>query len=529
MFTRGPLREAWGGEGRNFPQREKIAALTGGTCRPWNNRISCRTGHMVSAPPKMGEPTWSRFEWSHRATGLPAPGAGDSTTGQWLVRTNLSFRLSHKALLPTLWGRLSFPGKNQKVLYTWACELGPYFHSVVTKPFYITSPHSVTWRGCALIFPLRESKRPAWRPPPWLVPLSCHVEGCWHPTGPPGSPQWQHRPLKGAPSISAPNSEVFPQATTTSLSEALHSPQGTLYPNSPLHPSLHAIPAIPAGFPCLCQEPFPFGGLLRGSVQSFQPWPQFVLPAPRFFRGSLNPRVTPSPGRRLPSPARASGVINTLMRTRNSLQGARGGPAQEPWTSPSAPAQLSAEFHPPLAESLLNNLFGRYQKPTPGAVGSSWAQEAAAGMTSRAGRLLDWERCVHLTERRGGPESWGSGRAGPLNPRLSLKRLACNKVRDTPALFLSGNKEIPQARAQWVVVPAGSFPPPPPSLCFLGTLSCAPRATSKPTQKTCLISLPPSLLSSSMPGLSVNTQGTTVNKTRFCSHGLWPSEWTKSK
>ena len=34
MFTRGPLREAWGGEGRNFPQREKIAALTGGTCRP---------------------------------------------------------------------------------------------------------------------------------------------------------------------------------------------------------------------------------------------------------------------------------------------------------------------------------------------------------------------------------------------------------------------------------------------------------------------------------------------------------------
>lgn len=113
----------------------------------------------------------------------------------------------------------------------------------------------------------------------------------------------------------------------------------------------------------------------------------------------------------------------------------------------------------------------------------------------------------------------GEGRAAAEPPPV-FKEAPVQQGGDTPALFLSGNKETPQARAQWVVVPAGSFPPPPPSLCFLGTLSCGPKATSKPTQKTCLISLPPSLLSSSMPGLSVNTQGTTVNKTRPCSHGL---------
>lgn len=86
----------------------------------------------------------------------------------------------------------------------------------------------------------------------------------------------------------------------------------------------------------------------------------------------------------------------------------------------------------------------------------------------------------------------GEGRAAAEPPPV-FKEAPVQQGGDTPALFLSGNKETPQARAQWVVVPAGSFPPPPPSLCFLGTLSCAPKATSKPTQKTCLISLPPSL------------------------------------
>lgn len=56
---------------------------------------------------------------------------------------------------------------------------------------------------------------------------------------------------------------------------------------------------------------------------------------------------------------------------------------------PSSPhSVISLEFHPCLAEGCLNNLFGRYHKPTPGAVGSARVKEAAAGMTSRAGPLL---------------------------------------------------------------------------------------------------------------------------------------------
>lgn len=56
---------------------------------------------------------------------------------------------------------------------------------------------------------------------------------------------------------------------------------------------------------------------------------------------------------------------------------------------PSSPhSVISLEFHPRLAESRLNNLFGRYHKPTPGAVGSAQVKEATAGMTSRAGPLL---------------------------------------------------------------------------------------------------------------------------------------------
>lgn len=57
---------------------------------------------------------------------------------------------------------------------------------------------------------------------------------------------------------------------------------------------------------------------------------------------------------------------------------------------PLAPTVISLQFHLSLAESRLNNLFGRYHKPTPGAVGSARVKEAEAEarMISREGWLL---------------------------------------------------------------------------------------------------------------------------------------------
>ena len=142
---------------------------------------------MVSAPPKMGEPTWSRFDEASEPQACQHQGLGQYhlavTSGN-----NLSFSLSHKVLLPTRWGRLSFPGRKQKALYTWACELDPCFHSGSASRF-TSPPHTRCPEGLRSYLALRESKRPARCPLPWLVPLSSRVEGCWHPTGPPGSPQ----------------------------------------------------------------------------------------------------------------------------------------------------------------------------------------------------------------------------------------------------------------------------------------------------------------------------------------------------
>ena len=106
---------------------------------------------MVSAPPKMGEPTWSRFDEASEPQACQHQGLGQYhravTSGN-----NLSFSLSHKVLLPTRWGRLSFPGRKQKALYTWACELDPCFHSGSASRF--TSPPTLgALRGCALILP----------------------------------------------------------------------------------------------------------------------------------------------------------------------------------------------------------------------------------------------------------------------------------------------------------------------------------------------------------------------------------------
>lgn len=71
---------------------------------------------------------------------------------------------------------------------------------------------------------------------------------------------------------------------------------------------------------------------------------------------------------------------------------------------------ISLQFHLCLVESRLNNLFGRYHKPTPGAVGSARVKEVEAGITSRARVRLQPE-AVHLALQRGRP-------TGPGEPGL---------------------------------------------------------------------------------------------------------------
>lgn len=100
---------------------------------------------------------------------------------------------------------------------------------------------------------------------------------------------------------------------------------------------------------------------------------------------------------------------------------------------PSSPhSVISLEFHPCLAESRLNNLFGRYHKPTPGAVGSARVKAAAAGMTSRADLLLRPRPTPRSTWRW----RWATRNAGEgPGARASLPRL-CRMGKVAPAPFL---------------------------------------------------------------------------------------------
>lgn len=198
-------------------------------------------------------------------------------------------------------------------------------------------------------------------------------------------------------------------------------------------------------------------------------------------------------------------------------------PAQGPRTSPPAPTPhpvIRLQFHLSLAESRLNNLFGRYRKPTPGAGKCESEGSRGRGRNDKQGRLAPPNWSLHLA---GGvcPRMQGTGSARTSDPRAcqSLPRFICKMGKVTPSYSPHEIKRLKgphRPEAPWVLIPATSFPPLPFSLCWLGILSCTPKPGSEPAQRTCLVHLPPCL---SLPGRNVQTQGTTVNKTKPCSHG----------
>lgn len=156
---------------------------------------------------------------------------------------------------------------------------------------------------------------------------------------------------------------------------------------------------------------------------------------------------------------------------------------------------ISLQFHLHLTESRLNNLFRRYHKPTPGAVGSRRVEEAEAGMTSRAGRLPDWEPCT---------DHGGGGERGPLIPGpVSLFRGSSAKWAKSGPSFSSHGIKRPHRPGTWVP------PSPCTSLSWLGTLSCTPNPLRAGTAS--LLGLSSSLpfsFPSAMPGVHVHTLGT---------------------
>lgn len=152
MFVRGPLREAWGEAKEGISPRRK------------RQQPSLRedAGPEITGS-HVGQGTWFQLlqRWENpRGPGLMKPQSHRpaSTRGWGQYRravtsgNNLSFSLSLKVLLPTRWGRLSFPGRKQKALYTWACEPDPCFHSGSPSCFR-SPPTRGDLRGCALILP----------------------------------------------------------------------------------------------------------------------------------------------------------------------------------------------------------------------------------------------------------------------------------------------------------------------------------------------------------------------------------------
>lgn len=136
---------------------------------------------------------------------------------------------------------------------------------------------------------------------------------------------------------------------------------------------------------------------------------------------------------------------------------------------PSSPhSVISLEFHPRLTESRLNNLFGRYHKPTPGAVGSARVKAAAAGMTSRAERLLPptprstwrWRWATRNAGEGPGacaslPRPQGQGH----DECVQRPSLPCHPVSAGPALS-AAPPEPAHREPAWsgVLFPAPSFP-----------------------------------------------------------------------
>lgn len=141
MVVRGPLREAWGEAKEGIsPRRKRQQPSLGEDAGPEITRSHVGQGTWFQLLQRQENPRGPDLTkpQSHR----PASNRGwgqyhRAATGG----NNLSFSLSHKALLPTPWGRLSFPGRKQKALYTWACELDPYSHSGSPSHF-MSPPHT---------------------------------------------------------------------------------------------------------------------------------------------------------------------------------------------------------------------------------------------------------------------------------------------------------------------------------------------------------------------------------------------------
>lgn len=185
----------------------------------------------------------------------------------------------------------------------------------------------------------------------------------------------------------------------------------------------------------------------------------------------------------------------------------------EPCSSPHS--VISLQFHLRLAESRLNNLFGRYHKPTPGAVGSARVKEARAGMTSRADtRTWPWRKGTRDLQKAG---------EGAFDPRESVSSEAHlqNGRSHTHPIPLGRDEEIKRPLRPGVqCMGSGYMRVPPPTSLLTRHSELDPQTGSETAQRTCWVSLPPSSLPSAMPGTGVHTQGTAATKASSCSQGV---------